>query len=126
MIIGIDHVQIAMPAGQEDIARDFYEGLLGLREVPKPEPLRARGGAWFEGPGTIVHVGVEDPFVAARKAHPAFIVSDLEALAALLIDAGHEVVPDETLSNVRRAYTADPFGNRIELIADGDGFSQRR
>lgn len=125
MISGFDHVQIAIPAGSEGAARAFYAGVLGLTEVEKPEPLQARGGAWFSGPGVIVHLGVEEPFAPAQKAHPAFLVTDLAALTATLTEAGYPVTTDTTLPGVRRAYTADPFGNRIELIADGDGFSQR-
>lgn len=126
MIRGLDHVQLAMPPGGEDTARAFYVGVLGLTETPKPEPLRARGGVWFEGPGVFLHVGVEDAFVPARKAHPALLVGDLRASCAALEAAGFPVIDDDTLPEVRRAYTTDPFGNRIELIADGDGFSQRR
>lgn len=125
MIVGLDHVQMAMPRGEEAAARAFYVGLLGMSEVPKPDPLKARGGVWFQAPGTMLHLGVEDPFVPARKAHPAFIVSDLDALSATLQQAGYPVEADATLKDVSRAYTTDPFGNRVELIADGDGFSQR-
>src|SRR5437660_1320144 len=84
-----------------------------------PAPPAARGGCWFEAPGTVLHVGVEDPFVPARKAHPAFVVSDLEAFRKVLLAAGMPVVADDSLPEVRRFYTADPFGNRIELIQEG-------
>ena len=114
-----------MPAGAEEEARRFYAGLLGMSEVQKPAALRARGGCWFEAPGTIIHVGVEEPFVPARKAHPAFVVADLEACRAELLCADAPVVADDTLPGVRRFYTADPFGNRIEIIQDGDAFAQR-
>lgn len=125
MIKGIDHVQLAVPRGEEAQARWFYGRLLGLREVVKPEPLVSRGGAWFEGPGTIVHLGVQDNFIPAAKAHPAFIVSNLGALRLALQEAGIEITPDDILPDVFRFYAKDPFGNRIEFLQDGDGFSQR-
>jgi catechol 2,3-dioxygenase-like lactoylglutathione lyase family enzyme len=124
-IIGLDHVQLAMPAGAEAEARAFYAGLLHLREIPKPEQLAARGGCWFTAPGFQLHLGVEQPFSPARKAHPALLVSDLEALKEHLSQAGVEVTPDTTVPGVRRCYIADPFGNRIELIQAGDGFYQQ-
>jgi catechol 2,3-dioxygenase-like lactoylglutathione lyase family enzyme len=114
-VTGIDHVQVAAPAGCEADARAFYGELLGLEELPKPEPLRARGGCWFRAGGQELHVGVEDPFAPARKAHPGLVVVGLEELAARLRAAGAEVTYDETIPGVRRFYTADPFGNRLEL-----------
>lgn len=123
-IIGLDHVQLAMPPGGEALARRFYGDLLELAEVEKPELLAARGGCWFEGQGTIVHLGVQEEFEPARKAHPAFLVSDLEHYRQVLEAAGAPVIPDNALPKVRRFYTADPFGNRIELIQTGDGFAQ--
>jgi catechol 2,3-dioxygenase-like lactoylglutathione lyase family enzyme len=125
-VVGLDHVQLAMPAGQEPEARRFYGELLGMQEVVKPAVLAARGGCWFESEGTIVHLGVEVEFAPARKAHPAFRVVDLEECREELAAAGSMVIPDDSLPEVRRIYTLDPFGNRIELIQDGDGFSQRR
>ena len=125
-IVGLDHVQLAMPLGGEEVARRFYAGLLGLVEVTKPHPLAARGGCWFEAPGTILHLGVEAGFSPARKAHPALRVNDLEALRRILIAAGAGVVPDDTLPDVHRFYASDPFGNRLEFIQDGEGFAQRR
>jgi catechol 2,3-dioxygenase-like lactoylglutathione lyase family enzyme len=115
-LVAIDHVQLAMPRGEEDVATDFYEGLLGLRRVAKPPRLEARGGCWFEGDGVVVHLGVEDGFTAARKAHPAFGVVGLDALCERLAAAGVEVLWDDELPGVRRCYVADCFGNRIELI----------
>jgi catechol 2,3-dioxygenase-like lactoylglutathione lyase family enzyme len=123
-ITGLDHVQLAMPRGEEERARAFYAGLLGLTELGKPEPLASRGGCWFELGRTVVHLGVEPEFAPARKAHPAFLVEDLESARRELAAAGAPVVPDDTLPDVRRFYTADPFGNRIELIQRGDGFSE--
>jgi catechol 2,3-dioxygenase-like lactoylglutathione lyase family enzyme len=109
----LDHVQVAMPVGGEDAARRFYTGLLGLAEVPKPEPLRATGGVWFEWG---VHMGVEADFRPARKAHPGLSVADLDGVAARLTAAGAVVEWDERLPGVRRFYTHDPFGNRLELL----------
>jgi catechol 2,3-dioxygenase-like lactoylglutathione lyase family enzyme len=123
-IIGLDHVQLAMPAGGEIQARRFYRDLLGLVEVKKPDPLAARGGCWFESQGTIVHLGIQKEFEPARKAHPAFLVSDLDHYRQVLEAAGAAVIPDNVLPHIRRFYTADPFGNRIELIQAGDGFAQ--
>ncbi len=114
----LDHVQLAAPPGCEEQARAFYGGLLGLPEVEKPEPMRASGGAWFTLGDRQLHVGVEDPFVPATKAHPGLSVgeAELDALAARLEDAGAPVTWDDRLPGVRRFYTADPFGNRIELL----------
>jgi len=123
-ITGLDHVQLAMPVGGESRARAFYAGLLSLTEVVKPDPLASRGGCWFESGRTVVHLGVEPDFAPARKAHPAFLVGDLEGARRELAAAGAPVVPDDTLPEVRRFYTADPFGNRVELIQAGDGFSE--
>src|SRR5262245_51412289 len=101
-IVGLDHVQLAMPTGQEARARAFYGELLGLTEVAKPEPLAVRGGCWFAGLGTMLHLGVEAEFQPARKAHPALRVRDLEACRQALAAAGVAIVPDDTLPNVRR------------------------
>jgi catechol 2,3-dioxygenase-like lactoylglutathione lyase family enzyme len=115
-ILKIEHVQIAMPPGREDEARAFYTGLLGLPEVPKPPALAGRGGAWFAQGEVRVHLGVETDFRAARKAHPAFVVRDLAALAARLRGAGVEVMEDGLFPGHDRIYVADPFGNRLELL----------
>lgn len=115
-VLAIEHVQLAMPPGREGEARAFYAGLLGIPEVRKPAHLAARGGAWFEAGSVKVHLGVEEGFRPARKAHPAFVVANLEELAARLRAAGHEVVEDQPLAGWQRVYTADPFGNRIELM----------
>ena len=114
-IIGIDHVQVAAPPGCEAAARAFYGGLLGLEELPKPEPLRARGGCWFHAGAQELHVGVEEPFAPARKAHPGLVVRGLDALADRLRESGVEVSFDDSIPNVRRMHVADPFGNRLEL-----------
>jgi catechol 2,3-dioxygenase-like lactoylglutathione lyase family enzyme len=115
-ILGIDHIQLAAPAGCEAEARRFYGQLLELEEVEKPEPLRARGGVWFKLGPQQLHVGVEEPFTPARKAHPALRVSDLDGLAERLIAAGAPVEWDEALPAGRRFYTVDPWGNRLEFV----------
>ena len=115
-LVRLDHVQLAMPAGREADAVAFYSGLLGLTVVPKPPVLAARGGCWFESDGVVVHLGVDAAFTPATKAHPAFVVEDLDGLADALRDAGVGVDWDDALAGVRRGYVEDPFGNRIELI----------
>lgn len=112
----IDHVQLAMPPGGEDLARSFYGDLLGLPETSKPPNLARRGGCWFESDTVKIHLGVELDFRPAKKAHPALLVNDLPSLMAALSDAGMPIVDDEPLEGYRRVYTADPFGNRLELM----------
>ncbi len=114
-ITALDHIQIAMPAGAEEAARQFYNGVLGLVEIAKPPNLAVRGGVWFSGAGFGVHLGVEDDFRPARKAHPCFRVQDLDALQALLELTGVPVTPDDEIPGVRRFYAPDPFGNRLEF-----------
>src|SRR4051812_30838625 len=114
-VTGIDHVQVAAPAGCEAEARAFYGALLGLEELPKPEALAARGGCWFGAGAQELHVGVEAEFAPARKAHPSFVVTDLDALAARLTETGIEVEFDDLIPGVRRFETTDPFGNRLEF-----------
>jgi catechol 2,3-dioxygenase-like lactoylglutathione lyase family enzyme len=115
-ILELDHVQLAMPAGQEHLARAFYSDVLGLREESKPENLAARGGVWFRGGSARLHLGVEQAFHAARKAHPALVVRGLAALAVRCRDAGFAPIIDEPLPGVDRFYVFDPFGNRLELL----------
>ena len=115
-LLGLDHVQLAMPAGGEDQARVFYSGLLDIPEREKPAKLAKRGGCWFETGTLKVHLGVEADFRPALKAHPAFLVDDLAALVKNLKAAGCQVVEDEPLEGYERVYVHDPFGNRIELI----------
>ncbi len=117
-IIGLDHVQVVAPRTPEaeEQARAFYSGLLGLPEIEKPEILKKNGGAWFSlGVGQL-HVGIEEQFAPARKAHPAFLVSGLAALRATLEDAGVPTSDAEPIPGVSRFYVHDPFGNRIELM----------
>jgi catechol 2,3-dioxygenase-like lactoylglutathione lyase family enzyme len=114
-IVGVDHVQLAMPAGRESEAVAFYEGVLGIPHVPKPPHLAVRGGCWFEDGDVKVHLGVDGGFQPATKAHPAFIVDDVRTLAAAILAAGF-AVDDEPLDGFDRIYVTDPFGNRIELM----------
>ena len=118
----LHHVQVCCPSGGEPEARRFYGEGLGLIEVEKPAELAGRGGAWFrayDDAGAVtaeLHVGVEEPFAPARKAHPAFLVDDLDALEAALAEAGHDCVrTDNEIPGVRRFHTHDPFGNRVEF-----------
>lgn len=116
MIIGIDHVQLAMPEGEEAAAQQFYEGVLGLRRVPKPPELQGRGGCWFEASDVSIHLGVEDWFRPARKAHPALVVDSLAEMIERLQAGGLPVRTDVALAGYERIHTEDPFGNRIELM----------
>ena len=121
----IDHIQLAMPEGGEGNARRFFSDILGMTEVEKPYPLSERGGCWFEQGSAIIHLGVEKEFAPQGKAHPAFVVPKLNELAAKLIENDYEVIWDDALANRSRFYTSDPFGNRIEFLKDGDGFTQK-
>ena len=116
-ILSIDHVQIAMPAGEEAEARVFYVNLLGFHEIPKPAALAKRGGAWFQSQNVQLHLGVEEDFKPARKAHPAFIVNELDSMIAKVRDARYETDTSQpALDGYKRAHVFDPFGNRIELM----------
>jgi catechol 2,3-dioxygenase-like lactoylglutathione lyase family enzyme len=116
MITGYDHVQVAIPLGSESRAREFYSGLLGMDEIAKPAALAARGGCWFRSGAAVLHLGVQEPFVAASKAHPAFLVDDLAAVRSALETAGHECIDSSgELPGVRRFHVLDPFGNRLEF-----------
>jgi catechol 2,3-dioxygenase-like lactoylglutathione lyase family enzyme len=121
-IAGIDHVQLAAPAGCEGAARAFFRDLLGLEEIEKPAALAARGGCWFRAGAQELHVGVADPFIPALKAHPALRVATLEQLqqlAAHLAEAGVGVAwaDDEEIPGVSRFFAVDPWGNRLEFLA---------
>lgn len=114
---GIDHVQLAIPAGAEECCRAFYVGLLGMGEVAKPPALAARGGLWVRSGVVELHLGVEADFRPARKAHPAIRVADIDALGSRLTAAGFDVTWDELVAGTRRLFTHDPLGNRLEFIA---------
>jgi catechol 2,3-dioxygenase-like lactoylglutathione lyase family enzyme len=116
-IASLDHIQIAAPAGCESAAREFYGSLLGMREIEKPGPLRARGGCWFECGTQQLHIGVEADFRPARKAHPAFVATDLEELREALQAGGVKIVDDTSIPGTRRFFADDPWGNRLEFIA---------
>jgi hypothetical protein len=113
----IDHVQLAIPVGAEDVARRFYCELLELIEVPKPAESAKKGGCWFESGAVQIHLGVEEPFQPARKAHPALRCQDYEGLVARLTAAGVPVRPASDVPGITRCHIEDPFGNRIELVA---------
>ncbi|PYI53030.1 glyoxalase [Paenibacillus flagellatus] len=114
--LGIDHVQLAAPAGCEDEARRFFGGLLGMEEIAKPAQLLGRGGVWFRCGAHQLHVGVQADFVPAAKAHPAFEVQGLAALRSRLAAHDIAVIEDEPLEGVSRFHIRDPFGNRVELV----------
>jgi catechol 2,3-dioxygenase-like lactoylglutathione lyase family enzyme len=115
-IVGLHHVQLAAPAGSEDRLRWFYGDVLGLPEVAKPPVLAARGGVWFRSAHVELHLGVEEDFRPARKAHPGLLVAGLDELARRIEAHGVGVEWDDSLPGFRRCYVADPFGNRVELL----------
>ncbi|MGH8981794.1 MAG: glyoxalase [Acidimicrobiales bacterium] len=119
-IAALDHVQLAMPAGEEADADAFYRDVLGMEVLAKPEPLASRGGRWYAAGGVQVHLGVEADFRPARKAHPALRIDGFDVLLAHLDACGIPWRPDDDLAGVRRAYVDDPFTNRIELIDSGE------
>lgn len=116
MITALDHVQLAAPPGSEDALRAFYAGVLGMTEIPKPPVLAARGGCWFQAGGVQLHLGVEEDFRPARKAHPGLRVTGIEAYAAQLTAGDTRVVWDGNLPGHRRFYAEDPVGNRLEFL----------
>jgi catechol 2,3-dioxygenase-like lactoylglutathione lyase family enzyme len=115
-LLPIHHVQLAVPRDGEDACRRFWNGLLGMRELDKPAPLAARGGCWFRGGGLEIHLGVEEPFVPARKAHPGLLVDGLTHLARRLEGAGYPVAWDDAFPGHDRFYSTDPFENRLEFL----------
>nr|WP_222431985.1 VOC family protein [Leekyejoonella antrihumi] len=112
---GLHHVQVACPAGSEKSLRGFYGRVLGLPEIPKPPALAVRGGCWFEVGAQQLHLGVEEGFAPAKKAHPCLLVADVDAVAAAVSAAGGAVRWDDSIEGVRRFHTDDPVGNRVEL-----------
>jgi catechol 2,3-dioxygenase-like lactoylglutathione lyase family enzyme len=116
LLTSIDHVQLAMPASGEETARRFYVDVLGMIELPKPSELAKRGGCWFQSGAIQLHLGVENDFRPAKKAHPAFRCSDYAAFVTRLRDSGIEVNEPNDIPGVRRCHIHDPFGNRIELL----------
>jgi catechol 2,3-dioxygenase-like lactoylglutathione lyase family enzyme len=118
MEMRLHHVQVSGPAGCEDAMRAFYVGVLGMTEIDKPERLRARGGAWFRAGSAEVHVGIEEGFAPARKAHPGLAVTEpggLDRLAAAVDASGAPVTWDDAIPGLRRFHTSDPVGNRLEF-----------
>jgi catechol 2,3-dioxygenase-like lactoylglutathione lyase family enzyme len=112
----LHHVQLAMPRGEEHAARKFFVGVLGMTELEKPAVLAARGGAWFRGGAVELHLGVEEPYRPARKAHPGVLVKDLDELVDRLTSNDIHVTWDDELPGFRRIYVHDPFGNRLEFL----------
>jgi catechol 2,3-dioxygenase-like lactoylglutathione lyase family enzyme len=118
-VLGLDHVQVAVPAGAEERCRAFYVALLGMAELAKPAALAARGGIWVQAGSHELHCGVEAEFQPARKAHPAFRCAELDSLAERLGGAGYAIAWDAHIPAVRRFFTHDPFGNRLEFVEAG-------
>ncbi|MEH7305378.1 VOC family protein [Neobacillus drentensis] len=116
LIKKIDHIQLAAPMGCEEEAREFFCGILGLNEVEKPAELKKRGGVWFEFGTFQLHIGVEEPFTPAKKAHPAFVVENIEELKGHLREKGVSFTEDDLLPGASRIHVHDPFGNRLELL----------
>ncbi|MFS0821877.1 glyoxalase [Bacillus sp. 1P02SD] len=115
-IKAIDHVQLAAPKGSEDEVRHFYATMLGCHEIEKPETLRKSGGVWFAYGSVQIHIGIDDPFVPAKKAHPAFEIQKLEALKQHLQQNNVNTIDDNNLPGANRFYAHDPFGNRLEFL----------
>ena len=116
-LVAVDHVQLALPPGREADAEHFYVDVLGMRVLEKPATMARRGGRWFEAPsGLQLHMGAEQGFRPAKKAHPALRVSDLDDLAAALVRAGHHLTWNTEIEGTRRFHTDDPFGNRLEFL----------
>lgn len=115
-IIGLDHVQLAMPTRAEAAARHFFGTLLGLDEVPKPPHLAAHGGCWFALADRELHLGIDPHFQPAKKAHVALVSDDLAGLRQCLAEAGCPIHKDAPVSGRQRFFTEDPFGNRLEIM----------
>ena len=115
-LLGLHHIQLAMPEGEEEAALKFYGAILGMTQVAKPPELAPRGGLWFRDGALEVHLGIEEPFTPARKAHPAFLVRNLATLRERIETAGYRVTDDVPLEGFHRCHVRDPFGNRLELV----------
>lgn len=120
MAVRLHHVQMAIPPDTEEAARAFWCTILGFEEVPKPEPMRGRGGLWVRSGAAEIHLGVEAPFAPARKAHPAIVFDELAPMVERLESAGHATRTDVDIDGHRRVHTHDPFGNRLELLSPID------
>jgi catechol 2,3-dioxygenase-like lactoylglutathione lyase family enzyme len=116
LLARIDHIQLAAPKGCEAAAREFYGLILGLREIEKPASLRGRGGCWFQCGDQQLHIGVEADFRAAKKAHPAFAVTDLAKLRESLAAHAVKITEDDALAGTQRFFAEDPWGNRLEFL----------
>lgn len=112
----LHHAQVAIPPGAEDEARAFWIDIIGFAEIPKPEPLATRGGLWIRHGEAELHLGIEERFSPARKAHPGLVVDDFDDLEDRLQAAGYEIRPDAPIYGMRRFHVSDPFGNRIEFL----------
>ncbi|KKD40998.1 VOC family protein [Bacillus sp. FSL L8-0167] len=123
---GIDHVQLAAPKGSEEKARLFFGEILGMKEIPKPSNLAKRGGVWFQCGHHQLHIGIQEHFQAAKKAHPAFLVRSLSELKEALLKYHIRISEDEPLEGANRFYVEDPFGNRIEFLERRDKKTKRR
>jgi catechol 2,3-dioxygenase-like lactoylglutathione lyase family enzyme len=115
-VLGLDHVQLAIPVGGEERAREFYNGILNFSEVEKPESMKGRGSIWFAAGAVNLHLGVEAEFHPAKRAHPALVVDNLDEIVAACECAGLSTKPDAGFHNFRRVHVFDPFGNRLELM----------
>ena len=115
-VVGLDHVQVAMPVGKEDLGRKFFCEILGFTEIEKPEPAKSRGGAWFASNGVVIHLGVEDEFRPAKKAHVALLVSNYDELRETFIEYALFTKDDDEQVGIIRFFGKDFFGNRIEII----------
>ncbi|MFE0515279.1 glyoxalase [Streptomyces sp. NPDC058964] len=116
MLAAVDHVQLAAPPGSENLLRTYYVDVLGMTELPKPPALAARGGCWFEAGSVQLHLGIEQDFRPAKKAHPGLRVTDIETYAARLAAGAAPVIWDDSLPGHRRFYSEDPVGNRLEFL----------
>jgi catechol 2,3-dioxygenase-like lactoylglutathione lyase family enzyme len=115
-LMGIDHIQLAAPKGCESAARDFWGGKIGLEEVQKPESLQGRGGCWFIFGNQQIHIGVEENFQPAKKAHPAFVIKNLSSFKKYIEDQGIKTKEDTPIDGRTRFFVDDPFGNRVEFL----------